>query len=260
LVPLQTPIAVFRCASDTTPPLIPVPGDCTGEPCPPPNGLQDLCNQPTDTWQRHFNGTNTPPAFQPSTSNYVGSKGMIDSGCPGSGGGTAASPWVPQQELCNNNGVFFGNSMIASKSVADGTSKTFLLGERDRYCLAATWIGVRNPAGPDSWSSNWALGHTRDKPNAACTGNHANTDGQNQCTEGFSSPHKGGLFFAFCDASVHFISDDISSDPLTGNTRACTAIKSDPPTIRCRSTIGASTIGVYQRLSWRDDGESIDSY
>jgi prepilin-type N-terminal cleavage/methylation domain-containing protein len=257
---LQTPIAVFRCASDSTPPLIPVPADCAGEPCPSPNGLKDLCNQPSDTWERHFNGTNAPPAFQPSTSNYVGNKGMIDTGCPGSGGGTPASPWVPLQELCNNNGIFFGNSEISSKSIVDGTSKTFLIGERDRYCLAATWIGVRNPAGPDSWSSNWALGHTRDKPNSACTGNHANTDGQNMCTEGFSSPHKGGLFFAFCDASVHFISDDISADPLAANQRACTAIKSDPPTIRCRSTINGVTIGVYQRLSWRDDGETIDAY
>jgi prepilin-type N-terminal cleavage/methylation domain-containing protein len=259
---LQTPIAVFRCGSDSTPSPLPVPSGCTNGGCPAPDNLKGPppCYQGGETWERTFTGTYAPTGFQPSASNWIGNKGMIDSGCPGSGGATAAVPWVAKQELCNNNGVFFGNSKTSIRSIVDGTSKTFLLGERDRYCLAATWIGVRNPAGPDSWSSNWALGHTRDKPNSACTGNHANTDGQNQCTEGFSSPHKGGLFFAFCDASVHFISDDISSDPLSGNARACTAIKSDPPTIRCRSTIGATTIGVYQRLSWRDDGEGVDSY
>jgi hypothetical protein len=115
------------------------------------------------------------------------------------------------------------------------------------------------------WSSNWALAHARDKPNSTCTGNHADADGQNMCTEGFSSPHKGGVFFAFCDASVHFINDDILSDPLpVTNIRACVASESD--TARCKSSSGAtlsgssSLIGVYQRLAWRNDGEVIDSY
>ncbi len=251
---LQTPIPVFRCASDSTPALIPVPN--------PPDPLYSFCGSGGDPpqWSRHFNGQYAPAGFQPSTSNYVGNKGMIDSTCSGTGSGTPASPWVPDEADCNNNGIFFGNSKIGTKSIVDGTSKTFLIGERDKYCLAATWIGVRNPPGPDMWSSNWALGHTRDKPNSACTGNHANTDGDNMCTEGFSSPHPGGLFFAFCDASVHFISDDISSDPLAGNKRNCTANKTDPLSVRCRSTIGPSVIGVYQRLSWRDDGEVIDDY
>ncbi len=254
LVPLQTPITVFRCASDPTPALIPVGN--------PPDALFTSCGSGGDPpqWSRHFNGNYAPVGFQPSTSNYIGNKGMIDSTCIGSGSGTPASPWVPDQSNCANNGIFFGNSNITSKNIADGTSNTFLLGERDKYCMAATWIGVRNPAGPDSWSSNWAMGHTRDKPNSACTGDHANTDGQNLCTEGFSSPHKGGVFFAFCDASVHFITDDISADPLAANKRDCTANKSDPPALRCRSTIGTNVIGVYQRLSWRDDGEAIDSY
>jgi hypothetical protein len=80
------------------------------------------------------------------------------------------------------------------------------------------------------------------------------------CTEGFSSPHSGGVFFAFCDASVHFISDDISADPLIGNARDCSNVKSDPPNVRCRSMIGGVLIGVYQRLAWRDDGEVVDSF
>jgi prepilin-type N-terminal cleavage/methylation domain-containing protein len=259
---LQTPITVFRCASDSTPALIPVPAGCASGGCSAPDNLKmpPPCYQGGDTWERHFTGVYAPAGFQPSASNYIGNKGIIDSGCPGAGSGTAGSPWVPLQAACNNNGIFFGNSSISSKSIADGTSNTFLLGERDRRCLAATWIGARNPPGQDMWSSNWILGHARDKPNSACTGGHANSDGDNMCTEGFSSPHPGGVFFAFCDASVHFISDDISADPLGGNQRDCTAIKSDPLTVRCRSMINGATIGVYQRLAWRDDGEAIDSY
>ena len=219
LLPLQTPITVFRCPSDATPPLIPVSN--------PPDGLQSFCLEGGEPpkWSRHFEGQYAPKGFQPSTSNYVGNKGMSDATCPGSGSGTVADPWVPDQKYCNNNGIFFGNSNVSTKNVTDGTSHTFLIGERDNYCLAATWVGVRNPQGPDMWSSNWALGHTRDKPNGACTGKHADVDGDNMCTEGFSSAHPGGLFFAFCDASVRFISDDIGFDPIAGTPRTVTRSK-----------------------------------
>jgi prepilin-type N-terminal cleavage/methylation domain-containing protein len=257
LAPLQTPIPVFRCASDSTPPVLPINN--------PPDALYTFCGGGADppAWSRHFNGQYAPAGFQPSTSNYVGNKGMIDGACPGTGSGSAADPWVPTQGTCNNNGIFFGNSQIGSKNITDGTSNTFLIGERDKYCLAATWVGVRNPPGNDMWSSNWALGHSRDKPNNSCTGNHADSDGQNLCTEGFSSPHAGGVVFAFCDASVHFINDDVLSDPLPStNGRACIASDSDP--LRCKSSAaslsGAAVIGVYQRLSWRNDNEVIDSY
>jgi prepilin-type N-terminal cleavage/methylation domain-containing protein len=261
---LQTTITVFRCASDSTPPLIPVPSTCTGtNGCGAPDQLKTPppCYQGGETWERHFNGAYAPAGFQPSTSNYVGNKGMNDETCNGAGSGTPTDPWIPNQPTCNSNGIFFGNSAITLKRVTDGASNTFLIGERDRRCLAATWVGVRNPAGQDMWSSQWALGHTRDKPNSACTGAHADTDADNVCTEGFSSPHPGGTYFAFCDASVHFISDDINSDPLkASNPRACNAIPGD--VARCKSSVasltGTSTIGVYQRLSWRDDGEVID--
>ncbi len=267
LVPLQTPIPVFRCASDSTPALIPVPSTCnsnTGGCSAPDNSKSPPpCYTGGDTWERHFYGQYGPVGFQPATSNYVGVKGMVDLGCTGTGSGTASDPWVPDQKGCANTGVFFGNSNISSKSVSDGTTKMFLIGERDRRCLAGTWIGARNPYGADMWSSNWVLGHTRDKPNSPCTGGHADSDADFMCTEGFSSAHPGGLFFVFCDGSVHFISEDISSDPLTStNARTCIANKTDPT--RCKSSAqtlsGNSVIGVYQRLSWRDDGEVVEDY
>jgi prepilin-type N-terminal cleavage/methylation domain-containing protein len=242
LVPLQTPIPVFRCPSDSTPPLIPV-----GNPVDP------TVNRSTDTgtWERHFNGMYAPTGFQPSTSNYVASKGTIDAGCDGA---LVGGQWVINQPRCNNTGVFFGNSAISMKHITDGTSKTFAIGERDKFCLAATWIGVRNPFGPDMWSSNWALAHVASphgKLNYPLTGNH------DTCTEGFSSAHSGGGFFAFCDGSVHFISDDIDFD-AAGNPADC--FYTPPPSSKpcwVQNTSG-TFIGIYQRLAWRNDGLAID--
>src|SRR5215813_10909080 len=76
---LQTPIAVFRCASDSTPSPIPVPSGCTSGGCPAPDNLKPTppCNQGGDSWERHFTGLYAPNGFQPSASNYVGNKGMI---------------------------------------------------------------------------------------------------------------------------------------------------------------------------------------
>ena len=148
LVPLQTPITVFRCPSDSTPPLIPVIGK--GDVDPAVTRTTD-----TGTWERHFYGMYAPIGFQPSTSNYVASMGTIDAICDG---GLLGGQWVIDQPRCNNTGVFFGNSAISMKQITDGTSKTFAVGERDKFCLAATWIGVRNPYGPEMWSSRLGTG------------------------------------------------------------------------------------------------------
>ena len=139
-----------------------------------------------------------------------------------------------------------------------------MIGERNNFCFAATWVGVRNPPGPDAWSGNWALGHVASphgKLNFGCTSDH------NTCTEGFSSSHPGGGYFAFCDGSVHFINDDISFDGLIAqgappqidsdsNGSPCYASSSNPAA--CKAQIGTALIGVYQRLAWRNDGLAID--
>ena len=171
----------------------------------------------TGTWERHFNGAYSPTGFQPSTSNYVGSLGNIDAACSGTGD-EATRNWAVDEERCDNTGIFYGNSNTALKQITDGTGKTFMIGERDKFCLAATWIGVRNPLdGAEMWSSRWAMAHTALKLNYPATGNH------NTCTETFSSAHPGGGFFAFCDGSVHFISDDVEFNDLGQDFTKCYA-------------------------------------
>jgi prepilin-type N-terminal cleavage/methylation domain-containing protein len=231
---VQTPLAIFRCPTDDTPALWPIDGSSRAP-------------RTTDTgqWERHFNGDNTPTNFQPPASNYIANRGFIDIGCPRDLAAPAAV-WKPDPERCNNNGIFFGNSRIAIKRIPDGTSHTFLLGERDRYCLGATWIGARNPPGADMFGSAMLLGRVSLKLNHPVTGDHQT------CTEGFSSAHPGGAFFAFCDGSVHFISDDIEYDDA-GNQRNILPKNFKPQQF-------GLTIGIYQRLGVRNDDLPVGDY
>ena len=96
------------------------------------------------------------------------------------------------------------------------------------------------------WAAAWTLGHSAFKLNYPYTGNH------NTCTEGFSSAHPGGAFFAFCDGSVHWVNDDVDYDPGP-NASTCTVSVGT----KCLSQKGNRIIGIYQRLSWRDDGMEI---
>lgn len=204
---LQTPLAIFRCPSDDAPVLLP--------------------GQPSGS--RHFRGNNSPSSFEPALSNYIGCKGFIDNTCyPG------------DEQRCKTNGMFHGASAIEMGQVTDGTSQTFLLGERDSFCNAASWIGCRNPPGPDQWGTYFVLGRVTLKINHPVTGAH------NTCTESFASAHPGGAFFAYVDGSVHFVSEDIDYDNA--------GIPKDVMADRFSPVNGGRAIGVYQRLGIRNDG------
>lgn len=231
LEPIQTPLSIFRCPSDDTPDLVPYDGS--------PRGVRTVDN---GKWERHFNGTYSQaltPQFTPSTSNYVGSRGFIDLACQCLYPHCSATDWVSDPTQCEGNGVFNGLIPVELKQITDGTSTTFLLGERDSYCLAATWIGVRNPPGANMLGVAWSLGRVSLKLNHAETGDH------DTCTEGFSSKHAGGAHFAFCDGSVQFINDDIEYNDA-GNNRAL-------PVERFQGVQNGVTIGAYQRLGVRND-------
>jgi len=238
---LQTSLAVFRCPSDLSPELLPNYEGGTA------SGYR----------LRPFDSTTPPPpggsaeAFQPSTSNYVGSRGFFyERIChPGTGIG------------CDNTGIFYNDSHVEIKHITDGTSKTFLLGERDDRCDSATWVGMVSP--PD-------VNHKRGYFLTAVTFwvlnqpelDKSQTTVFRGCDAGFSSVHPGGAFFAMADASVRFISDEIGFD--NGNI-------SHPynPTIGIPfnpvppypANWPNDTIGVYQRLGTINDGLVIgESY
>ena len=200
---LQTRISGFRCPTDLTADLLP----------------SGPANDPN---YRLFNCDNCPPGFEPATSNYVGNGGLND-----------PSPVIGT----NGNGVFWVDKPVRLVDVTDGLSKTFAVGERHDRCKSATWIGVRNPPGPDMWGSYWIRARVSIKLN-----DPRPLSSTNSCTEGFSSAHPGGANFLYCDGSVHTINDEISF-----SNGGATFNNTSP-------AYDVAALGVYQHLGIRNDG------
>lgn len=201
---LSTSISLFRCPSDVTPPTLPG-GSAKGP-----------------QYNRLFDCDNCPGDFEPATSNYVGNGGLND-----------PMPVIGS----NGNGIFWSETPVRGADITDGLTQTFAVGERHDRCRAATWIGVRNPPGPDMWGSYWVRARVSIKLNDPRPIKPTNT-----CTEGFSSAHPGGGNFLFCDGSVQTLNDNIgfSNDGVTINNN--------------NPAYDPTQLGVYQRLGIRNDG------
>jgi prepilin-type processing-associated H-X9-DG protein len=161
-----------------------------------------LC--PTDSNQgiahrnRHFGGGLGTSAgglgnWRPGITNYLGCRGTRQN---------------PRSDGADCNGALFYDSSISFKDIKDGTTNTFMIGERDHdFCRAGTWPGVRNPHGGGSRGIWTSVGHGRSRLNET---NPPIPWGNNRgCGEGFSSLHPGGAQFAMCDGSVRFVSETI---------------------------------------------------
>ena len=203
---LSTSLSLFRCPSDITPATLP----------------WGVHNSYGPEYNRRFDCDNCPAGFEPATSNYVGNGGLND----------------PRPVDSNNgNGFLWAENAVRHSDITDGLTNTFAAGERHERCRAATWIGVRNPPGPDMWGSYWLRARVSVKLNDPRPIRETNT-----CTEGFSSAHPGGGNFLYCDGSVQSLNDSISF-----SNGGVTFNNNNP-------TYEAAQLGVYQRLGIRNDG------
>jgi prepilin-type N-terminal cleavage/methylation domain-containing protein/prepilin-type processing-associated H-X9-DG protein len=221
LKPLRTTkLTVYRCPSDA-------------------NGKDTLQGTPDD---RHFAWGNFPTEYT-ATSNYVGIHGNRNA--------RAWNWWLSTGDRVEE-GMFGNNSQIRLQDVTDGTSNTFMVGERRWKCNAGSWIGNRNPPGTGMWGQYYTMARAGDAttcgsgsslapvPLNAPDGNPALRKAR--CSQGLNSEHVGGAHFLFADGSVRFIGENISYADGDVCGRVWTGL------------------GLYNRLAIRDDGQPTGEF
>jgi prepilin-type N-terminal cleavage/methylation domain-containing protein/prepilin-type processing-associated H-X9-DG protein len=167
-------------------------------------------------------------------------------------------------EHASINGVIYGDSSVRIADITDGTSNTFLFGEHARTNLLTYDPGF---AGSDGqWNSGRyydTLIATWYPPNVGVSGGNAGTTA-GIINGGFypetaASQHPGGVNMAFCDGSVRFVKNSISTwsfDPSANLPLGVTL------TNFVYAITPGSFMGVWQKLSTRAGAETIsaDSY
>ncbi|UUO06326.1 DUF1559 domain-containing protein [Blastopirellula sp. J2-11] len=225
---MKVEIDAFRCPSDTASVLPSCRnvkfGNSTGN-----------CPATSATAAIHMFSTSAP--YQASTSNYIAVAGIHD------------------VNIQKNNGVMYAQSKTGFQSMTDGTSNTFLVGERAEYQAAGTWAGnssiqTATAVTPVSGTeANMTMGRVSVPPNYK-------DQSTTNIWSGFSSNHPGGTQFVFGDASVKFIAETINYSNNNATFVAGAGLYNSSP------ALGATpaSLGVYQKLGIRNDGQVIGEY
>ena len=121
--------------------------------------------------------------------------------------------------LSQFNGVIYNDSTVKIAMITDGTSNTFMFGEHSKGHLFILDPGYA--VSDNSWQSGrWydTLFATMYPLNLAAGNNLAisNSGYSYYYPTAAGSYHPGGANFAFCDGSVHFIKNSISSWAFMG--------------------------------------------
>jgi prepilin-type N-terminal cleavage/methylation domain-containing protein/prepilin-type processing-associated H-X9-DG protein len=193
-------------------------------------------------------------------SSYAGNAGTWDFGYTTLYGPTIFSMY---------NGTIYNDSTVKIAAVTDGTSNTFMFGEHSKS------QAVLNDPYYYVSDNSWQSGRWYDTLFATLYPMTTNLQGNPIQTNGpfgyyaitvANSLHPGGANFAFCDGSVRFIKNTISSWTFnTGNTDPYGDAIPDGAIGTLDSSgnlylqFGTAKLGVYQMLSTRAGGEVISS-
>jgi len=217
---LQAPLSVYVCPSDTGPPL----NDFRSA-----SGYYD------------FHVTDGSNQYAIAKSNYIMVANAFNSTTPAVWPGHYGHNDVP-------HGIGWANSHVKFRDIADGSSNTTCVGER-AYKLNDLKLGAANAIGfsavTNEQGTSWGV-----KANGlAALGipyHGINATINEHDTRGFHSLHPGGVLFAFCDGSVHFISENIDYYGIRSVSQP-----HFPPAV---------SLTTLERLMCRDDGEPVGQF
>lgn len=157
------------------------------------------------------------------TANYSGNFGSdpIPRWVPG----RRSKNWPGQVRTPRNaNGIFWCDSNARFRDILDGSTNTFMAGERSLTSGAGIWPGV----GDNTYENDQVT-----------DGSHLSQ--LNKSDRGFSSLHQrdgsGGAHFLMCDGAVLFISEKVESQPA-----------------------GNEQLGTFQKLANRRDGMVVEDF
>ncbi|QDU97091.1 DUF1559 domain-containing protein [Lignipirellula cremea] len=204
---LEQPLEAFRCPSDTGPAIA--------------------------TTGSRYAGREGSNNRYGAVSNYIANNGYGDSTDPVHGPNGklhAHSSTGPFRQLAANSSTA-NYATVRIDDITDGASKTIAAGER-------CWqLKIYDSATSTTVSANYYAGNPYSTLTSETTtmyglsgllgigssgiNNATTTNAPSSTYDGFSSMHPGGANFVFCDASTHFLSENINYDPVN---LGCTSV------------------------------------